>query len=415
MLAILSSSVLFLILYGFFISEPSLFPNVQLFVTNCGYYVFAIFGCWYCAKTVVNLFIKYILPRVTPKDKCVFVTGCDTGFGNLIAKSLSKKGFHVFAGCLFPDGDGAHELSEMSNITVLPLDVTKDEDAARCFEIVQNHVQETGQGLWGLVNNAGVGSASFLEWDSMDSFRRVFKVNAEGQLRMMRTMAPLIKKSQGRMVNIGSIGSRLGFPALGAYATSKVAVRTITETIRGEMSIFGVKVVLVEPHAYSTSLTDYGNMANMVKASWDRTDENVRNGYDADMFKFVSLIFNMMAFFSQFIDLGRSTNFNEVVDAVEEGLMSYEPESLYQPSQLYMKPFIYVLFNFIPTEFIDLTATFYLKYLKYGGKLFSAVRRYVKNNYDLDIDFASQRHLQASAVHSFCLSSGNKWAALDKQ
>src|SRR5687767_4910080 len=68
--------------------------------------------------------------KVSPKNRAVFITGCDTGFGHNLAKRLDNYGFHVYAGCLFPSGEGAKCLQrECSNrLTIVKLDVTKDED-----------------------------------------------------------------------------------------------------------------------------------------------------------------------------------------------------------------------------------------------------------------------------------------------
>ena len=80
--------------------------------------------------------------------KSVLITGCDTGFGNLTAKTLSKDGYHVFAGCLTKTG--VESFHEFDNITAFLLDVTKEEDISRTFELVKTKMK-TMDG-WGLRN-----------------------------------------------------------------------------------------------------------------------------------------------------------------------------------------------------------------------------------------------------------------------
>ena len=72
--------------------------------------------------------------------------GCDTGFGNKLAKRLVSKGYHVFAGCLFPDGGGAHDLKREfdKNITIIPLDVTNDDSVLNARKLVQNSLRDKG-------------------------------------------------------------------------------------------------------------------------------------------------------------------------------------------------------------------------------------------------------------------------------
>lgn len=77
----------------------------------------------------------------------VFITGCDSGFGHQLACCLDRKGFVVFAGCLSPEGAGALSLKQhsSSNLKILKLDVTKDEDVQRAKKTVQENLPEKGE------------------------------------------------------------------------------------------------------------------------------------------------------------------------------------------------------------------------------------------------------------------------------
>ena len=83
--------------------------------------------------------------RIKPKNHAVLVTGCDTGFGNLLARKLDKAGFKVLACCLFPDGSGAKQLKAdcSSQLKIIKLDVTSDKDVDAAYEVVEEELEST--------------------------------------------------------------------------------------------------------------------------------------------------------------------------------------------------------------------------------------------------------------------------------
>lgn len=84
--------------------------------------------------------------RIKPEKHAVLITGCDTGFGNLLARKLDKAGFKVLACCLFPKDEGAMQLKSdcSSKLKIIKLDVTKDKDAEEAYEIVKKELEDTG-------------------------------------------------------------------------------------------------------------------------------------------------------------------------------------------------------------------------------------------------------------------------------
>lgn len=79
--------------------------------------------------------------------RAVLITGCDSGFGHQLARSLDQKGFVVFAGCLSPEGAGAQSLARQSssNLRILQLDVTRDEDMQKAKKMVQENLPDKGE------------------------------------------------------------------------------------------------------------------------------------------------------------------------------------------------------------------------------------------------------------------------------
>lgn len=86
--------------------------------------------------------------RNKAKNNAVLVTGCDTGFGNLLARKLDKAGFKVLACCLFPDGSGAKQLKEDSSplLSIIKLDVTSDKDVEEAYEKVEKELNSSNYG-----------------------------------------------------------------------------------------------------------------------------------------------------------------------------------------------------------------------------------------------------------------------------
>ncbi|KAI1299975.1 17-beta-hydroxysteroid dehydrogenase type 6 [Halotydeus destructor] len=161
---------------------------------------------------------------------------------------------------------------------------------------------------------------------------------------------------------------------MGAYNSSKAAVRIMTDCFRAELSIFGIKVILVEPAVFKTGITNYGTMVSMMNGSWDRSEQHVKDSYGKPLIDFVSLLLNQCDFFADYIDLGRSGSCNKVIDCIEEGIMSYEPQSLYSPAPFFAKIASKTIFV-LPHEFLDAIGYFYASYALYGGLVYDKLLR----------------------------------------
>ncbi|GFY56990.1 estradiol 17-beta-dehydrogenase 2 [Trichonephila inaurata madagascariensis] len=154
---------------------------------------------------------KYLAEEVKPENKAVLITGCDSGFGHFLAKRLDSKGFHVFATCLFPAGEGAMELKKSCSqrLRVLHLDVTKDDSVKEAADFVEQNLGTCE--FWALVNNAGTIKGFSLELSDMDDIKYTLDVNTLGPIRMIKEFLPLLKKSKGRIVNVTSLGGKYNF------------------------------------------------------------------------------------------------------------------------------------------------------------------------------------------------------------
>jgi len=177
------------------------------------------------------------------------VTGASRGIGKAIANHLAQAEYRVFA--LARSEEDLRELSAEAarrgqRIEPIPLDIADDE-SRRCA--VTAIMQATdGYGLDALVNNAGFGQFGPLEEIRTEKFRQQLEVNVVGLLAMTQSFLPAMRARHfGTVINISSVAGRVATPFMGAYNASKFAVEGLSDTLRLELSPFGVRVVLIAP------------------------------------------------------------------------------------------------------------------------------------------------------------------------
>ncbi|CAN8023182.1 unnamed protein product, partial [Ixodes persulcatus] len=166
----------------------------------------------------------------------------------LITERLAKEGFYVFAGCLFSDGNDAKKLRSSSNIHVLQLDVTKEDQVELALEEVKNKLDS--RVLWSVVANAGMPNMGPVEWQTMARIRSVFEVNVFGVVHVAKTFLPLLKNSGGRLVIVSSGLGRVTFPPTTIYCMTKHACISLADGLRRQYYDQGIHVSTIEPWAY---------------------------------------------------------------------------------------------------------------------------------------------------------------------
>ncbi|NP_081577.1 short-chain dehydrogenase/reductase family 9C member 7 [Mus musculus] len=282
-------------------------------------------------------------------EKYVFITGCDSGFGNLLAKQLVDRGMKVLAACLTEEGaqkllqDTSHQLQ-----TFL-LDVTKSENVKEAAQWVRDQVGE--QGLWALVNNAGVGLPSGPnEWLTIKDFVKVININLVGLIDVTLNMLPMIKKARGRVVNMSSSGGRVAIFG-GGYCVSKFGVEAFSDSIRRELHFFGVKVSIIEPGNYKTSILGQEALESRMKKLWDRLPQETRDSYGEEYFQ---------TYTKKLVNLMRSAEprISDVTNSMEHAIVSRSPRIRYNPG-LDVK-FLYLTLAKLPTPVTDFILSRYL-------------------------------------------------------
>ena len=190
--------------------------------------------------------------------KSVVVTGVSTGIGWGAAKVLIARGFRVF-GSVRKAADAERLQAEFGpNFTPLIFDVTDEISVGRAASQVRTALN--GETLFGLVNNAGVAVAGPLLNLPISEFRYQMEVNVTGVVIATQAFAPLLgadrdlKGPPGRIVMISSVGGKNATPFLGPYSASKFAIEGLSESLRRELILFGIDVIVVAPGAVATAI-----------------------------------------------------------------------------------------------------------------------------------------------------------------
>ncbi|XP_071211902.1 retinol dehydrogenase 7-like isoform X1 [Salvelinus alpinus] len=221
------------------------------------------------------------LARVPNKgQKYVYITGCDSGFGNLLARHLDKLGFRVIAACYTEKGEDELKKVSSERLNTVHLDVVSTDSVSNATAFIKTLVGE--KGLWAVVNNAGVSVPSGpCDWMTVDDYKSMLDVNLIGVIGVTLSVLPLIKKARGRVVNVASVFGRISAFG-GPYCVSKYGVEAFNDSLRMNMSAFGVKVLCLEPGFFKTSVTDLHLLRKNVKTLWDKLPEEIKDQYGHD-------------------------------------------------------------------------------------------------------------------------------------
>ena len=186
------------------------------------------------------------------KGKNIILTGGSLGIGKETAKSLTKKGANVLI-----TGRSLERLKNSINtdkIKVIEFDIGDidniKKNTQKCLEILDNKVDV-------LINNAGIGVRSSIEELNIDDFLSVFNVNVFGLALFTKEITPIMKmQKSGTIINIGSTASLKGYKNGSIYASSKFAVRCLTQCWQSELRPYNIRVTQVNPSEVTTA---FGN------------------------------------------------------------------------------------------------------------------------------------------------------------
>jgi NAD(P)-dependent dehydrogenase (short-subunit alcohol dehydrogenase family) len=175
--------------------------------------------------------------------RVVLITGASSGIGRACAEYLHQRGHRVY---------GASRRAQSAPFTTIQMDVDRDLSVKQGVDLVLKNEAR----LDVVVNSAGFALAGSIEDTSITEARSQLETNFFGALRVCRAALPVMKAQRfGYIVNISSLGGLIGLPFQGLYSASKFALEGMSEALRMEARLLGIRVVLVEPGNFSTQLT----------------------------------------------------------------------------------------------------------------------------------------------------------------
>ena len=202
--------------------------------------------------------------------KIVLITGTNSGFGWLTAKSVAALGHKVYATMRHTNGknaDKARALSAVENITVVDVELTNEANVQKVFgEIIakEGHIDV-------LVNNAGYGASGVTESFTTKDVQDMLDVHIIAYWRLMKLALPYMRKQgEGLIVNVSSGAGRLSFPFMAVYSAAKFGLEGLSEGLHYEVKSLGIDVAVVEPGAFPTDI-----LGKLLTGS----DSGVNDGY----------------------------------------------------------------------------------------------------------------------------------------
>lgn len=197
----------------------------------------------------------------------VAVTGVSTGIGWGITKVLIQNGFQVF-GSVRKTHDAERLVKEFGERFVpLFFDITDEAAVLAAAQKVREQLH--GETLFGLVNNAGIAVPAPLMHQPTDDFRHQLEVNLVSVLIVTKAFLPLLGSDRslrgkpGRIINMSSVGGKSGSPFLGAYVASKHGVEGLSESLRRELMLYGIDVVIIGPGSVATPIWDKAEQVDL--------------------------------------------------------------------------------------------------------------------------------------------------------
>lgn len=225
-------------------------------------------------------------------SRSVVVTGASTGIGLAITAVLNGKGFHVF-GTVRNEKDASRLKQQFpSGFTPLLMDVTDQDAVERAAHLTRAALGN--RRLFGLVNNAGVAVSGPLLHLTANDLRRQMEINLIGPFTVTKAFAPLLGTEKdrtgapGRIVQISSVAGKFSPPFLGPYAASKHALEAMSASLRRELLLYGIDVIVIGPGAVVTPI-------------WDKAE----TGPDVDRFRSTDYGSIIEGFSKYFITEGR--------------------------------------------------------------------------------------------------------------
>jgi len=185
------------------------------------------------------------------------VTGSSSGIGFETALLLARSGFHTYA--TMRNLEKSKNITDIANNEKLPLQVVQlnvNDDMSVKNAIDKIVAAAENKRIDVLVNNAGYGLFGPLEDISIEEIKAQFETNFFGVIRVTQQVLPVMRNQSigGTIVNVSSVGGRIGVPVLSAYQSTKFALEGLSESMSYELEPFGIRLVIIEPGFIRTNI-----------------------------------------------------------------------------------------------------------------------------------------------------------------
>ncbi|MFJ8234038.1 SDR family NAD(P)-dependent oxidoreductase [Streptomyces sp. NPDC094448] len=178
------------------------------------------------------------------KRPSVAITGAGGGLGREVALKLAAKGYRVFGTALTRDEIDALDLASGGAVTLSIVDITDERAVADWVAEVTGELGDAGLDV--LIGNAGILTPGPLEVIPLEAVKREFDVNVFGGLAVINAFLPALRRSRGRIVQIGAMTGRFPLPFNGPSSASKATLEALADVYRAELKPFGIDFVMAQ-------------------------------------------------------------------------------------------------------------------------------------------------------------------------
>ena len=194
------------------------------------------------------------------------ITGSSRGLGRALSEAVLAAGHRLVATARDPSQLSALVAAHGEAVRAVALDVTDPVGAAHA---VQTAVDAFG-GLDVLVNNAGYGNVDSVEDTSLAEFRQQIETNLFGTIIMSKAAIPTLRaQGAGHIIQLSSVGGRVGAPGRAPYSAAKWGVEGFSECLAQEMALVGVRVTILEPGGFRTDFAGASTQLREGRAEYD--------------------------------------------------------------------------------------------------------------------------------------------------
>jgi len=191
----------------------------------------------------------------------ILVTGASSGFGLLIANKLHKAGYHVIGTSRNPE-----KYQSKLSFTLLQLDLDDDKSIKSFTERLFSQIPQ----LDVLINNAGYLLAGIAEETPVELGKQQFETNFWGTVTLTKELLPHFRKQKkGKIITTGSFLGLIGHPNVTYYSASKHALEGYFKSLRFELNQFNIKVSMIEPTYFKTSIGENAIISHEEIAEYD--------------------------------------------------------------------------------------------------------------------------------------------------